>query len=112
MEKIPPGSVVHNVELKRGKGGQIARSAGTFAQVVAKDGDYVHIKMPSNDVHLIHEECLATIGSVSNPDHSLIQIGMGFSILCCPMAIFYWHIVRPNCITWCAKRPCRSAFIG
>ena len=75
LEKIPLGSVVHNVELKRGKGGQIARSAGTFAQVVAKDGDYVHIKMPSNDVHLIRKECLATIGSVSNPDHSLIQIG-------------------------------------
>ena len=75
LEKIPLGSVVHNIELKKGKGGQIARSAGTFAQVVAKDGDYVHIKMPSNDVHLVRKECLATMGSVSNPDHSLIQIG-------------------------------------
>ncbi len=75
LEKIPLGSVVHNIELKKGKGGQIARSAGTYGQVVAKDGDYVHVKMPSNDVHLIRKECLATMGSVSNPDHSLIQIG-------------------------------------
>jgi len=65
LEKIPLGSVVHNIELKKGKGGQIARSAGTYGQVVAKDGDYVHVKMPSNDVHLIRKECLATMGSVS-----------------------------------------------
>jgi large subunit ribosomal protein L2 len=75
LEKIPLGSVVHNIELKKGKGGQIARSAGTFGQIVAKDGDYVHVKMPSNDVHLIRKECLATMGQVSNLDHSLIQIG-------------------------------------
>ncbi|MDD4308946.1 MAG: 50S ribosomal protein L2 [Candidatus Cloacimonetes bacterium] len=75
LEKIPLGSVVHNIELKKGRGGQIARSAGTYAQVVAKDGDYVHVKMPSNDVHLIRKECLATMGQVSNPDHSLVQIG-------------------------------------
>lgn len=75
LERIPLGSVVHNIELKKGRGGQIARSAGVFAQVVAKDGDYVHVKMPSNDVHLIRKECLATIGQVSNPDHSLIKIG-------------------------------------
>lgn len=75
LERIPLGSVVHNIELKRGKGGQIARSAGAFGQVVAKDGDYVHVKMPSNDVHLIRKECLATMGQVSNPDHSLIKIG-------------------------------------
>lgn len=75
LEKIPLGSVVHNIELKKGRGGQIARSAGTYAQVVAKDGDYVHVKMPSNDVHLIRKECLATIGQVGNQDHSLIKIG-------------------------------------
>lgn len=75
LEKIPLGSTVHNIELKRGRGGQIARSAGTFGQVVAKDGDYVHVKMPSNDVHLIRKECLATLGSVSNSDHSLISLG-------------------------------------
>ena len=75
LEKIPLGSRVHNIELKKGRGGQIARSAGTYGQVVAKDGDYVHVKMPSNDVHLIRKECLATIGQVSNQDHNLIQIG-------------------------------------
>lgn len=75
LEKIPLGSFVHNIELKSGKGGQIARSAGTYGQVVAKDGNYVHVKMPSNDVHLIRKECLATIGQVSNVDHNLILIG-------------------------------------
>ncbi|HOC95531.1 MAG TPA: 50S ribosomal protein L2 [Candidatus Cloacimonadota bacterium] len=75
LEKIPLGSTVHNIELKKGRGGQIARSAGAYGQVVAKDGDYVHVKMPSNDVHLIRKECLATIGQVSNQDHSLIKIG-------------------------------------
>lgn len=75
LERIPLGSFVHNIELKSGKGGQIARSAGTYGQVVAKDGNYVHVKMPSNDVHLLRKECLATIGQVSNVDHNLIQIG-------------------------------------
>jgi large subunit ribosomal protein L2 len=75
LEKIPLGSTVHNIELKKGRGGQIARSAGSFGQVVAKDGDYVHVKMPSNDVHLIRKECLATMGQVSNQDHNLISIG-------------------------------------
>ncbi len=75
LEKIPLGSFVHNIELKRGRGGQIARSAGAYGQVVAKDGNYVHVKMPSNDVHLIRKECMATIGQVSNPDHNLIQYG-------------------------------------
>ncbi len=75
LERIPLGSVIHNIELKKGRGGQIARSAGAYAQVVAKEGDYVHVKMPSNEVHLIRKECLATIGQVSNSDHSLIKIG-------------------------------------
>jgi large subunit ribosomal protein L2 len=75
LDKIPLGSFVHNIELKSGRGGQIARSAGTYGQVVAKDGNYVQVKMPSNDVHLIRKECLATIGQVSNVDHNLIQIG-------------------------------------
>ena len=75
LEKIPLGSSVHNIELKKGRGGQIARSAGSYGQVIAKDGDYVHVKMPSNDVHLIRKECLATMGQVSNSDHNLIHIG-------------------------------------
>lgn len=88
LEKIPLGSTVHNIELKRGRGGQIARSAGTFGQVVAKDGDYVHVKMPSNDVHLIRKECLATLGSVSNSDHSLISLGKA--------GRKRWMGIRPN----------------
>jgi large subunit ribosomal protein L2 len=75
LENIPLGSIVHNIELKFGKGGQIARSAGSSAQVVAKDGDYVHVKMPSNDVHLVRKECYATMGQVSNIEHNLIKLG-------------------------------------
>jgi large subunit ribosomal protein L2 len=75
MDRIPLGSFVHNIELKQGRGGQIARSAGTYGQIIAKDGNYVHVKMPSNDVHLIRKECLATLGQVSNVDHNLIQLG-------------------------------------
>ena len=75
LARIPLGTIVHNVEFKAGRGGQLARSAGTFAQVVAKEGDYVHIKMPSNDVHLIRKECYATIGQVGNLEHNLIILG-------------------------------------
>ena len=75
LDRIPLGTVVHNVEFKQGKGGQIARSAGSYAQVVAKEGGYVHIKMPSNDIHLIRQECYATIGQVGNTEHDSIVIG-------------------------------------
>lgn len=75
LEKIPLGSIVHNVELRAGRGAQIARSAGTYAQVVAKEGDYVHVKMPSNDTYLIRKECLATMGQIGNTEHSSISIG-------------------------------------
>jgi len=75
LENIPLGSTISCVELKRGKGAQIARSAGSMAQLVAKEGDYVHVKMPSNDVHLIRKECYAVIGQVGNIEHNLIIIG-------------------------------------
>jgi len=75
LQRIPLGTIIHNVELKQGNGAKIARSAGTSAQLVAKDGDYVHIKMPSNDVHIIRKECYATIGRVGNEEHSSIVIG-------------------------------------
>lgn len=75
LEKIPLGTLVHNVEFKPGKGGQLARSAGSFAQIIAKDGNYVHIKMPSGDVHLVRKECYATVGQVSNVEHNLIWVG-------------------------------------
>ncbi len=75
MEKIPLGTVVHNVELKPGKGGQMARSAGAGVQLVAKEGDYVTLRLPSTEVRRVRRECMATIGQVGNIDHELQSIG-------------------------------------
>jgi large subunit ribosomal protein L2 len=72
---IPIGTIVHNVELKVGKGGQIARSAGTYAQIVGRDGEYVILRLNSAEQRLVHGRCMATIGAVSNPDHMNISIG-------------------------------------
>jgi len=75
LESIPLGTIVHNIELKRGKGGQIARSAGASAQVIAKEGNYVQIKLPSGEVRMIHKQCCATIGQVGNVEHSIVSLG-------------------------------------
>jgi large subunit ribosomal protein L2 len=75
IKNIPLGTEVHNIELKPGKGGQIARSAGTFAQVVAKDTEYAQLRMPSGEIRKIHLDCYATIGTVGNLQHENIQIG-------------------------------------
>jgi large subunit ribosomal protein L2 len=72
---IPVGTIVHNVEIKVGKGGQIARSAGTYAQIVGRDGEYVILRLNSGEQRLVHGRCMATIGAVSNPDHMNISIG-------------------------------------
>jgi large subunit ribosomal protein L2 len=72
---MPLGTIVHNIELKPGKGGQMARSAGTYAQLLAKDGKYVTLKMPSGEMRLVLGACLATVGSVSNPDHMNVVLG-------------------------------------
>lgn len=72
---IPLGTVVHNIELKKGKGGQIAKSAGASAQILAKEGNYSQIRMPSSEIRRIHLDCRASIGAVSNPDHQNISIG-------------------------------------
>ena len=72
---IPVGTVVHNIELKIGKGGQIARSAGSYAQIVGRDGEYVILRLNSGEQRLVHGRCMATIGAVSNPDHMNISIG-------------------------------------
>jgi large subunit ribosomal protein L2 len=73
--RIPLGTMIHNIELSPGKGGQIARSAGTSAQVLAKEGDYVTLRLPSGETRLIHQKCLATIGQVGNVDHGNIKLG-------------------------------------
>lgn len=75
LEKIPLGTVVHNIEFTPGKGAQLARSAGTFGQIIAKEGGYVHLRMPSNDIHMLREECYATIGQVGNTEHNSIVFG-------------------------------------
>ena len=75
LARIPLGTLVHNVEMKPGKGGQMARSAGAGVQVVAKEGDYVTLRLPSTEVRRIHKRCMATIGQVGNADHSLRSLG-------------------------------------
>lgn len=75
LQNMPVGTVVHNIELKPGKGGQIARGAGTSAQLVAREGNYAQIKLPSGEVRMVRVECKATIGQVSNIDHENISIG-------------------------------------
>jgi len=75
LKDIPVGTIVHNVEMQAGKGGQIARSAGAMAQILAKEGKFVHLKMPSGEVRLIHIVCKATVGQVGNIDHENITIG-------------------------------------
>ncbi len=73
--KIPVGTMIHNVELKIGKGGQIVRSAGGGAQVMAKDKQYVHIKLPSGEVRLVHANCYGTIGQLGNIEHENVKLG-------------------------------------
>ena len=75
LKNIPLGTLLHNVELKPGKGGQIARSAGSSVQLVAKEGDYASVKMPSSEIRKINMECFATIGTVGNIDHENVSIG-------------------------------------
>ncbi|HAP5748168.1 TPA: 50S ribosomal protein L2 [Enterococcus faecalis] len=75
LENIPVGTVIHNIEMKPGKGGQLIRSAGTSAQVLGKEGKYVLIRLNSGEVRMILATCRATIGSVSNEQHELINIG-------------------------------------
>ena len=75
LERIPLGTLVHNIELRAGRGGQMVRSAGTSAQVLAKEGDYVTLRLPSGEVRLVRKECMATIGQVGNVDHGNIKLG-------------------------------------
>jgi large subunit ribosomal protein L2 len=75
LKNIPLGTMIHNVELKKAKGGQIARSAGSAVQLVAKEGLFASVKMPSGEIRLINIECLATVGQVGNLDHENVSIG-------------------------------------
>jgi len=75
LAEMPLGTTVHNIELKIGKGGQMARSAGASVQVVAKEGEYVTLRLRSSEMRLVHGRCLATIGEVGNAEHELISIG-------------------------------------
>ncbi len=75
IANIPVGTIVHNVEMKIGKGGSIARSAGTYAQIVGRDQGYVILRLNSGEQRLVHGQCFATIGAVSNPDHMNTSIG-------------------------------------
>lgn len=75
LANIPLGTLIHNIELRPGKGGQLVRSAGTAAQLLAKEGDYAHVRLPSSEMRLVHTACAATIGEVGFADHSNIDLG-------------------------------------
>ena len=75
MANMPVGTIVHNIEMKKGRGGQLARAAGTYAQLVGKDAGYAQIKLNSGELRVVPAECLATVGAVSNPDNQNIVIG-------------------------------------
>jgi large subunit ribosomal protein L2 len=75
LANIPTGTVIHNIEMKEGKGGQLVRSAGAGAQIAAKEGEYAQIRMPSGEVRLIGQNCYATIGQLGNVDHGNVKLG-------------------------------------
>ena len=75
LARIPLGTVVHNIELKIGKGGQMARSAGTGAQLISKEGQYAGLRLPSGEVRLVNQRCCATVGQVGNLDHQNVRLG-------------------------------------
>jgi len=75
LERTPLGTMVHNVELYPGRGGQMVRAAGASAQVLAKEGDYVTLRLPSNEMRRVHKSCMATVGQVGNLDHANVKLG-------------------------------------
>jgi large subunit ribosomal protein L2 len=75
IERIPLGTMIHNIELEPGRGGQLVRSAGTSAQLLAKEGTYAQVRLPSSEVRLIHRRCMATIGQVGNPEQGRMKLG-------------------------------------
>ena len=75
LRYIPPGTTIHNIELKKGKGGQLVRSAGSAAQLMAKDGEWAQVRLPSGEIRKVHVECRATVGQVSNLEHANLSLG-------------------------------------
>ncbi len=75
MQNIPVGTIIHNIEMKPGKGGQIARAAGTYVQLVGKDQGYAQLRLSSGEIRMVRAECMASIGAVSNPDQQNIKLG-------------------------------------
>ena len=75
LKNIPLGSIIHNIELKIGKGGQMVRSGGTYAQLMAKEGSHVQVKLPSGEVRIVHDLCRATLGQLANIEHENISLG-------------------------------------
>jgi large subunit ribosomal protein L2 len=75
MATMPVGTIIHNVEMKQGKGGQMARSAGTYAQIIGKDQGYAQLRLSSGEIRMVRAECMATVGAVSNPDKQNIDLG-------------------------------------
>ena len=75
LENIPVGTFVHNIELTPGKGGQLARAAGMSAQILGRQGDYIQVRLPSNEIRLVHKKCMATIGVVGLAEHELVKLG-------------------------------------
>lgn len=75
LRRVPLGTIVHAIELQAGKGAQMARSAGTSAQLVAKEGNYAQLRLPSSEVRMVHLACRATIGYVGNPEHEILSVG-------------------------------------
>jgi large subunit ribosomal protein L2 len=75
ISMIPQGTPIHNIELQPGRGGQLARAAGTSAQIVAKEGPYAQVRLPSGEIRLISQDCLATVGQVGNVEHGLVSLG-------------------------------------
>lgn len=75
LKNIPIGTIVHNVEMKPGRGGQLGRTAGSYVQIVGRDGDYAQIKLASGESRIVLSECMATIGAVSNPDNKNVKLG-------------------------------------
>ena len=97
LVKIPVGFFVHNVEMQPGKGGQVVRSAGSSAKIMAQEGKYTHVQMPSSEVRKILSSCLATIGVLSNPEHNLISYGKA--------GASRWRGIRPT-VRGSAMNPC------